>query len=53
MVYPLAVAAISVAFGLAVLRQYLRRRKPYQLVWAALPAPGKPQLASSPEQHFA
>ncbi|MHB8618688.1 MAG: hypothetical protein ACYDAG_03815 [Chloroflexota bacterium] len=35
MVYPLAVAALSVVFAAAVGRQYLARRKPYQLVWTA------------------
>lgn len=33
--YPLVVLLVSLAFGAAVLRQYLRRRRPYQLIWAA------------------
>lgn len=34
MIYPLAVADISAVFAAAVLWQYLRRRRHYQLIWA-------------------
>ncbi|MDB5075633.1 MAG: hypothetical protein JWO42_1812 [Chloroflexi bacterium] len=33
MVYPLIVLVVSLAFCLAVTRQYLARRRPYQLAW--------------------
>ncbi|MDB5058513.1 MAG: hypothetical protein JWO59_1985, partial [Chloroflexi bacterium] len=33
MVYPLIVLVVSLAFCLAVTRQYLTRRRPYQLAW--------------------
>ncbi|HVA23776.1 MAG TPA: hypothetical protein VMW62_05220 [Chloroflexota bacterium] len=33
MLYPLAVAVVSAVFAAAVLRQYVHRRRPYQLVW--------------------
>jgi hypothetical protein len=32
-IYPLAVAALSTVFAATVLRQYLLRRRPYQLAW--------------------
>jgi len=32
-IYPLAVAGISAIFAAVVLRQYLQRRRPYQLIW--------------------
>jgi hypothetical protein len=32
-IYPLAVAAVSALFAAAVLRLYVKRRRPYQLVW--------------------
>jgi hypothetical protein len=35
MLYPWVVFLVSGAFGLAVLRQYLQRRRPYQLAWFA------------------
>ncbi|HEX6513698.1 MAG TPA: hypothetical protein VF157_15450 [Chloroflexota bacterium] len=34
MTYPLAVAGLSAVFAVVVLAQYVRRRRPYQLVWA-------------------
>ena len=33
--YPLVVLLVSLAFCIAVFRQYLQRRRPYQLIWTA------------------
>src|SRR2546423_8927719 len=33
MLYPWVVLVVSAAFGVAVLRQYLQRRRQYQLIW--------------------
>jgi hypothetical protein len=35
-VLPVVAAAAAAAFAVAVLRQYVRRRRPYQLAWVAL-----------------
>ncbi|MDI3299102.1 MAG: hypothetical protein QJR08_08045 [Bacillota bacterium] len=40
LVYPLIVALVCAAFGYGTLRQYLERRRPYQLIWTVSLAMG-------------